>query len=717
MKKRLLSGAALLGLAAALPMGGAAAQDLGQVKWFGTVYIKFLDGNRQLNGLTNNVETIPGETNGDQGQGIEADLNLRAQVSRQVEVGVRLQSRFNQNYWANFGGFGFDPDPAGGGIGDENNPLRNQYIKLRGAFVRITPGYEWVDSVLIGNSDFGLWDPLTLGKFRYIDRDNAGGVIAQGTAAGGNLKWDLARLSLPKLFLGPGFSNDDTNLFANDAAWISQVKFAATPTLNLGAIVMHVDDRERDADDGDVRNGRGTISRYSNEVYALKAQFTGITNLDVSGSVYYSDFNIADGACPGTGLNGSCRFSPTLRRDANDWAAFLNLEVGEILPNFTLSAQAFHIGSDYLSVLAARREADVLLTEGREGTWMWGRPDYNFGNPSNSNALLGLGYGGWNGTTQQTVSLITDNDNTDFDERAAETVIGWQGVTVVPRYTAGDLELQGELSYVTFDTNWQACGGTDKDVDCAKYPRQEGIHAWGLGGDHRSPYAPYQDRDLVIAALNANYLADVGTGLQLGARLKYIRDQDKRVTRAASLSDAYDGYPDSQDFGSPAIDNAAWRALATPLKTITNVGDDDRKADYWTAGVSAGYQITPDFFGRVLYEYQYVDLVDGAVNVAPVGLGFEASNSYGYAEYLTGEHTKNKVAFQGSYFLSGLEVGADIQYIWGEYTPKFKAPTGQSLNSYLAPGGGAYITPLGNISTNKVELDQYRLKVFTKVQF
>jgi hypothetical protein len=713
MRTKLLCGAALLGLAAALPVVSANAATDDKLQWFGTVYIKFLDGNRNLNGLTNNVETIPGETNGDQGQGIEADLNLKANVSRNVEAGVRLQSRFNQNFWSNFGGFGYNPDPAN--LGDENNPLRNQYIKLRGAYVRITPGYEWIDSVLIGNNDFGLWDPLTLGKFRYIDRDNAGGVIAQGTGANGAVKWDVARLSLPKLFLGPGFSNDNSNLFANDAAWITQWKVQASPTTNLTAIVMHVDDRERDPRDTDVRDGRNTISRYSNEVYALKGQFTGIPNLDINAAAYYSEFEIANTACPGTDLNGSCRFSPTLRRDASDWAGFLNFEIGEIIPNLTFSAQAFHIGSDYLSVLAARREADVLLTEGREGSWQWGRPDYNFGNPNNGNSTGGLGYGGWNGSTQQVVSLIADNDNTDFDERAVETVIGWQGVTFVPRFSQGDLELQGEISYVTFDTNWQACGGTDKDRDCARYPRQEGIHSWGLGGDHRSPYAPYQDRHFWIAALNGNYLADIGEGLQLSARIKYIRDEDKRVTQQSLLADAY-----SDGSGNPGISyccgNGAFESLPVAQRQVTNVGDDDRKADYWTFGTSAGYQLTADLFGRLVYEYQYVDLVDGTVNIAPSGGQFELNNDFGYAEYLTGEHSKNKVAFQGSYFLSGLEVGADIQYVWGTFEPKFNAPTGRTLAQYTA-ANGTIITPLGNISRNKVELDQYRLKVFTKVQF
>ena len=66
-------------------------------------------------------------------------------------------------------------------------------------------------------------------------------------------------------------------------------------------------------------------------------------------------------------------------------------------PIAKLSLQYFDIGSDYVSVASARREADVLLTEGQEGTWQWGRPDYNFGNRANGNSMAGLGWGGWNG--------------------------------------------------------------------------------------------------------------------------------------------------------------------------------------------------------------------------------------------------------------------------------------------------------------------------------
>ena len=86
-------------------------------------------------------------------------------------------------------------------------------------------------------------------------------------------------------------------------------------------------------------------------------------------------------------------------------------------------------------------------------------------------------------------------------------------------------------------------------------------------------------------------------------------------------------------------------------------------------GISAGYQLTPDLYAKLIYEYNTVELIDGTVDVAPVGLGFEASNDYGWAKYLTGEHQKNRIGLDFSYFLSGVEFGGTIDYLWGRLRP------------------------------------------------
>jgi hypothetical protein len=324
--------------------------------------------------------------------------------------------------------------------------------------------------------------------------------------------------------------------------------------------------------------------------------------------------------------------------------------------------------------------------------------------------MAGLGWGGWDGEVQQVVSGMADNDFTDFDEPVAYSVIGWRGITLVPKYQIGDWEFSGEYSYIDFNTNWQACGGSDKDTDCATYMRQEGVHSWGYGGDYRSPYAPYQDRLMQIFTLKAMYTLDIGNGVDLMARYKYISDEDDRVTKAQYLTDAYDGFPSA----AGAI-NPDW---------IPNVGlggcveCDDREVDYDTYGLSAGYQITPDLYAKLIYEFHTVELIDGTIDVAPVGLGFEASNDFGFAEYVTGETTKNRIGLDFSYFLSGVEFGGTIDYLWGTYDPSFFTDLdGRRVKLLPSDGVTAIATPLGNIPISDVDYSQYRMKVFMKVSF
>jgi len=630
---------------------------------------------------------------------------FRSQVSSQVEIGGRIKARFNQNFWTNFGGFG----------PQEEDERSAQYMKLRGVWVRVTPGYDWIDSATIGSNDWGMFDPWTVGKFRYIDRDNSSGLLFQGSAFDRRLRWDFARVSLARLFQGPRFlttfdPNDAQNkLEANDAAWILQTRWAATDNLNLTGIFEYIRDKEIDFADTDLRDGQDVQTRYDNTIIALKGQYNGFDTVDLSAAAYYTNFNVDDTEC-GDGLNDSCRFSPTPRAgvDAVSWKFDIGFNEF-LLEDLSVEVQAFFIDSDFVSVTSARREQDVLLTSGHEGTWGWGRPDYNFGNRANGNSTAGLGYGGWNGVTHQVVSMMADNDFTDFDEPIAETVIGWKGFTIAPSYIWNDWEFSGEYTYIDYDTNWQACGGTDKDVGCI-YPRMEGIRSWGLGGDWRSPYAPYQEKETQIFALTANYTLDVAAGVDLMARFKYISDEDQRVTNSALLTDAYDGFPEAAGFAL----NPDW---------IPNVGldgcleCDDRKVDYYTYLISAGYQLTSDLYVRLAYQRDEVDLIDGTIDVAPIGLGFEGSNDFGYAEYLTGEHTKNRIGLEFSYFLSGVEFGGSLDWLRGEYKPEFLDFVNGEIVRLDTSLVSTVATPLGNIDVATADLEQYRLKAFMKVSF
>ena len=718
MKLRNLSLAAAVaaGLGLAPAAGHAQQNQMGQIKWSGSVYAKFLDGNRYTeNGLYSNASDTPGEGGGDQGQGIEFELKFNVQVSRQVEIGGRLHSRFNKNYWANYGGFPVPGKPTVNGC-DEADPRCNQYVKLRGAWALITPGYEWMDSAFIGNGDWGMFDPWTHGKSRYIDRDNLGGVLLQGSALGKDLRWDVARITLPE-YQGLDYKTVSTvdnvgRIYTNEANWIGQVRYSPSPDWNATTILMYASDDELENDDPNTLNGTGTRTRWDNTVLGLKGQYSGLGFVDLKGAWYHSNFNMAAGECTPTNFE-SCRFSPLPKGDSDGYSWTIDLAFNRLfMDGLSLAVQAFHVGADYQAITAARRESDVLLTEGQEATFQTSRPDYNFGSRRANDMMATLGYGGWNGEVQQVVSHMADNDFTDFDEPVAYSVIGWEGITFVPKLMLGDWEFAGEYSYITFDTNWQACGNqVDKDAGCI-YPRMDGVHSWGLGGDFRSPYAPYQDKEMQIFALKAKYTLDIGNGVDLMARYKYVSDEDNRVTKSKFLEDAYDGFPLAA--GATAL-NPNW---------IPNVGlggcvtCDDRDADYDTIGISAGYQLTPDLYAKLIYEWHNVELIDGTIDVAPVGIAWDANPEFGWVEYLTGEHEKNRVGLNFSYFLQGVEFGGTFDYLWGTYDPQFYTDS-NGKRVRLLPGAGVdtIATPVGDIKITTYDYGQYRMKVFMKVSF
>ena len=171
-------GLALLLMAVAVS-GTAWAQQGPTFTLGGTTYTKWLWGNLRNQGSLYNFTTVPGEGYGDNGQGTEIELLLDAKVSKAVEVKARLHSRFSQNFWTNGGGWGGNNPPTvpcvAGNCG-EFDSRSDQYVKLRGVTVTLTPGYSWLDSATIGSSDWGMFDPIAVGRIRYIDRDNVAGL-------------------------------------------------------------------------------------------------------------------------------------------------------------------------------------------------------------------------------------------------------------------------------------------------------------------------------------------------------------------------------------------------------------------------------------------------------------------------------------------------------------------------------------------------------------
>ena len=708
----------------------------GQVIWGGTIYTKWLWGNQRDQGSLYNFTTVPGEGYGDNGQGNEIEMLIGGKLSKKVEVRARVHSRFSQNFWTNFGGFGGrNPaleNPPGGpcteGDCGEFDPRSNQYVKLRGAAIIVTPGYSWLDSATLGQNDFGQFDPYVVGRFRYIDRDNAGGLLLQGSAAGRKLTWDAARISLPRLFAGPYFSTGDYH--AADANYVLQARLAPNPIFDFGGLFSYVHDAEIEATDRNIDNGRSLRTRFRNSVVAGKFGVHPTPKVDIRGAAYFSSAESnRDLVDPiGFSLSG---FSPVPVGDHEDWSGRVNVDINDPFGiGLSFNLEGFSIGAEYVALLAARREADVLLTEGHDSTFAF---------PGPSNAAFGvfggnptrIGYGGWDGNAVQVATINVDNEFSDFDEPMAETAIGWQGVTIAPVLVKGPLELGGEFTWLTYDTNWQAWDDPSGPILQTVFPGAE--LDTGVGHNFRSAYAPFQDKETKIAVLRIKYVADVGKGIDFFGKIKTIQETDDRMNESRFLPFQAGDCPgggepcaDNRNFYSPG--NSTADIYGNPpvitvdgvtgyqWKPFDSLSDDDRDLDYWMFNAGAGYQLTEDLYGSLTYAHYWAELEDG--NTAMQG--------YNLHEMASGDHRKNQLIARFRYNIAGIsECGLEYQYNFGTFEPDFGggfvtqfADEATSASNNVPVGSPGFKNRFGGWnSLREREFDHQRLKAFVKVQF
>ncbi|MGB9600694.1 MAG: hypothetical protein ACPL7I_09080, partial [Myxococcota bacterium] len=173
----------------------------------GKIYNKWLYRNNDSQGvLTLGNPFWPKEgISGDNGAGSEFELNIKGDVSQYVLATVRLESRFGsiwQDWWEN-GDIKYDsPNTSGESLGMNHA----EYIKLRGYNIRMAPPIPYVTSVSVGSSDFSMFNAYTIGKSRYIDRDNGKGIFVEGSDKNRDFEYVLGVIALPKLYVGPGWS-------------------------------------------------------------------------------------------------------------------------------------------------------------------------------------------------------------------------------------------------------------------------------------------------------------------------------------------------------------------------------------------------------------------------------------------------------------------------------------------------------------------------------
>ena len=548
-------------LAAALAFSGGARADTVNFDLNGHLYTKYMYQNDNTQGclsISNPfwVDNIGGHN----GACTEFELNIKARVSDRVSAGVRLQSRWGalwQDWWENGDLKRGVQDTSGESLGMNHA----QYIKLRGAFVRLAPPIPMVKWVTVGATDFSMWNEWTIGKARYIDRDNGSGVFFEGDLLSDRmLSYTTGAIALPKLWAGPGWQtglkdNDPlAYLFGTDWAFALKLDSRPTRDLRLKFITTLVKDWEADRN-SPFLTGPADAARGADHSVKLATRFRGLNStldgtwspsshdwLQVSGIVAgssnyvnpdYATNLVRNGQgfspvvfktdCPSSGCtaqdHANGRGKPVA---SNGLAATLLVELFDPLKTgFSAKFQLFDIGSEYNAIMGARREADVLITDG----------------------IIAGGFtrGG------QLPTLNIANEFQDFDEPWYESCIGWRGGTALFEYVNGSFKSTLEGTVIGYNTNT----GVDefgvpvpRDVK-NQYPNflytngftdttaftadSDYANVYDRGKDPRSVYAEYQDRHTVIAVLTAQYLVPGFRGTPtVNFKGKYVNDYDGR---------------------------------------------------------------------------------------------------------------------------------------------------------------------------------------------
>ncbi|MEP7009059.1 MAG: hypothetical protein ABJC13_01925 [Acidobacteriota bacterium] len=670
--------------------------------------------------------------NGDKGQGTEIELLLSARLSKKVEVKGRLEGRFAQNYWTHSGGFGehgptLDDPPARSCAGAGCDSRFDSSVRLRGLSLTLTPAVRRIDSATLGSNDFGQFDPFVIGRFRYIDRDSASGLLLQGSAADRRFTWDAARISLPRRFSGSNFTTG--KLYAADAVYGFQAKLAPSSKFDFGLIASHVNNLEVEATDRNFDEGRDLRTRFRDTVIGGRFGFHPSSKLDIAGSMYGSRADSGEDLVPARSF-GLAGFSavPVGRHEDKSWK--FGVDFNDPFENgLSVNIQAFDIGAEYVALMAARRESDVLLTEGHDATYAFPGPDNSaFGVFPSAPTRIGLG--GWSGNMQQVATINVDNQLTDFDEPAAETVIGWKGITVAPTWSLGGLDLAAEITVIDYSTNWQAFGDASRNVTSTAYPVNE--LDTGVGHNFRSAYSPFQDKKTQIGVIRAKYLWDIGKGVDVFGKIKLIDETDKRLNDARFLPYQAGSCPGG---GQACADNKRFYSAGNstadiygnpPVITVNGVigyqwkpfdslSDDDRDLSYKLLQIGAGYQLTDDLYASLTLERYDTTLEDGNT----------AFQAYQLHELASGDHTQNKISLKARYILAGAEIGFEYQYNQGTFDPDFgggfvpQVATEQISKDHNVPVGSLGFAGRsgGWNSLEKRDFSQQRVKAFMKVQF
>jgi hypothetical protein len=520
---------------------GAAASDNFEMN--GKVYTKFLFKNDATTGcLALSNPFWPDNIGGNNGACTELELNIRGRVSDRVSAGATIQSRWGalwQDWWENGDirwDFPTNTPFTENNSGESLGMNRAQYMRLRAAWLRVAAPIPTVRWIHAGSSDFGMFNEWTIGKSRYIDRNNGYGVFVEGGA--GRFTYHTAAMGLPKLFIGPrwntGIRHADplAGFIGADWAYATKLGYSPFDDLALTGVAAYINDVEAARFDPD-RTGPPAMGRGADHATNWDSRFRAVNStleavytpsaldfLSVRGLLAHSwNFVNTDYATNGVAFDQG--FSPLVFKfneagrpvPAADFAGKVLVELFDPFQmGLSFKGEYFNIGEHYNANFGARREADVLLTDG----------------------IIGGGFI----TGGQLPTLNIANEFVDFDEPWYESIIGWHGATGLVEYVKGRTRLSAEYTRITYNTNAQ---GRNVDTEYPDFLYTDGFtdplaytadgdysNVHDRGRDPRSVYKEFQNRNTQIAAVGADVLVPGIQNLTLRAKLKFVHDVDTR---------------------------------------------------------------------------------------------------------------------------------------------------------------------------------------------
>lgn len=480
-------------------------------------YLKWLYRNNATQGCVTygNPHPLGDNYSGDNGACPEFSLTITGRPMAQIEASFRIQSRFGQQFADYFenGDKRAVPDSSSESLGNNHSAP----LQLRGIYVRVARPLPLIDWFLVGSDDLAHFDAWTVGKVRFIERFNSKGIFLQ-TSFGDYAQLLLSRIALSKLYGTANYSSLEdplvTNPFwARDAIYATsfRTKPAMADWLTIIANAGVVLDEEADVRDPDAAGSVNTIDPRDG-VTAVASRFLSV-NASLTAKMTFDAFKA-------TGLFafshndpnldyvtnlalGGLGFSNIVYKTTNDFAGTARFELPDLLwEGSTLKAEYFNIGSEFNAVVGARREDDVLLTDG----------------------FLDGG---------QLPTLNLANELIDFNDRFYESIVGWHGGTLQLESRADVIDFALEGTFITYNTNAQ-----DRDMDI--FPGFGGFTGYtdtqlfsyantnDRGRDPRAVYARDQDRLSAIAMVRTTLKPDLWPGFALDVKAKYIWDQDNR---------------------------------------------------------------------------------------------------------------------------------------------------------------------------------------------